>query len=250
MIRLPTTTDPVEILCADAGGVLRQLPAESVNAVLVDPPYSERTHKGHDSAGGYDGADRKKLGYGAWTQEHVDLYVPEFCRVASGWVVVMTDDVLAGPIGDAMRKCGRYVFAPLPFYSPGSRVRLTGDGPSSWTIWIVVARTKKQVRWGTLPGGYLADGPLWRNSEHMGGKPTKLMRELVKDYTRPGDLVLDCFAGAHTTALACLYEGRRCLSVEMEEKHCETGRKRITKLRSRDCLVPYTPRAAKPETLV
>jgi hypothetical protein len=71
-------------------------------------------------------------------------------------VVWMTDSDLALAVRQAMEAAGRYAFAPLPFYQPGRSVRLTGDGPSSWTDWIVVARTKAQLKWGTLPGGYVA----------------------------------------------------------------------------------------------
>lgn len=242
---MPTDAQPVVTVEGDSRAVLAALPDGCVQAVITDPPYSERTHKGHDSGGRSDGAMFNKLGYGCWTQSDIDAVVPELCRVCSGWVVVMTDDVLAGPIGDAMRAAGRYVFAPLPFYAPGSRVRLTGDGPSSWTVWIVVCRTKFQVRWGTLPGGYLADGPLWRNNKHMGGKPTALMRALVRDYSRPGDTVLDPFAGGGTTGVACFYEGRRCLMVEADPATVVKARTRVEKLRSSGGLIPYTPPKAE-----
>ncbi len=43
------------------------------------------------------------------------------------------------------------------------------------------------------------------------------MQAIVRDYTRPGDLVVDPFAGGGTTALACAIEGRRCITSEMDE---------------------------------
>jgi site-specific DNA-methyltransferase (adenine-specific) len=232
----PTDTigDDVRLWNADCLPILRAMPDASVDCVITDPPYSERTHKGHDSVtgrtagdAGYDGADRSGLGYAAWSLDDVAAFVPEFCRVASGWVVVMTDHTLAPHICAALREAGRYVFAPLPYYAPGSRCRLSGDGPSSWTDWIIVSRTTKQLRWGTLPGGYLA-APGWNASkQHMGGKPIQLMRALVRDYSRKGDTVLDPFMGSGTTIQAAMRDGRKAWGIELDPDHYATALKRL-----------------------
>jgi len=232
-VEMPSDEEPVQIHEADCLDVMREMRDGAVGAVITDPPYSERTHKGHDTVArrtagdpGYDGAERKVLGYAAWTEADVRAYVPEMCRVSRGWVVIMTDHTLAPLIARQLESCGRYVFAPLPFYAPGSRCRLSGDGPSSWTDWIIVARTAKQRAWGTLPGGYVA-GEGWREREHMGGKPTMLMRALVRDYSKPGDTVLDPFAGMGTTGKAALAEGRRAILVERDPLTAEAMRERI-----------------------
>lgn len=224
----------VTVIHGDALATLRAAPDGAFAAVITDPPYSARTHKNHDSVtrrtagdAGYDGARRKALGYAPWHEIDVWRYVPELCRVSSGWVVVMTDHTLAPAVARAMEQCGRYVFAPLPFYLPGSRVRLSGDGPSSWTDWIIVGRTTAQHRWGTLPGGYTGSGAEWRDKVHMGGKPTGLMRALVRDYSRPGDLILDPFAGSGTTGVAARLEGRRATLIESDAGHVETIRARL-----------------------
>ena len=133
-----------------------------VDAVITDPPYSERTHAGHDSSAsghagqGKDGTSRSALGYGALSAQGAEIVAKHLCAACSGWIVWITDHTLAPAISAALDDNGRYVFAPLPYFAPGSRVRLSGDGPSSWTDWIIVSRTAKQARWGTLCGGYVA----------------------------------------------------------------------------------------------
>jgi site-specific DNA-methyltransferase (adenine-specific) len=116
----------------------------------------------------------------------------------------------------ALRLLDRYVFAPVPYVETGSRVRLAGDGPSSWTVWLVVARPRTQAmaRWGTLPGAYVL--PSERGKGRIGGKALAGMRAIVRDYTRPGDLVVDPCAGAGTTLRACQIEGRRAIGAEMD----------------------------------
>jgi site-specific DNA-methyltransferase (adenine-specific) len=229
---MPTDDNPVVVHQGDCLDLLRSLPDGCVDAVITDPPYSEKTHAGHDASAadmpgcGRDNANRKTLGYNPWTPEDVDRCIPELCRVASGWVVVMTDHTLAPSIYAALTACGRYVFAPLPFYSPGSRVRLSGDGPSSWTDWIIVARTTRQHRWGTLPGGYVAEAG-WRDRAHMGGKPVKLMSALVRDYSRPGDVVFDPFMGSGSTGVASRRWDRRFIGCELDPTHYATAVKRL-----------------------
>jgi hypothetical protein len=194
-----------------------ELPA--VDAVITDPPYSERCHAGHDAgaAKARDAAERQALGYSALTLDDVTYFAEQFHRVCSGWVVWMTDSVLALAVRTALEKAGRYAFAPLPFFQPGRAVRLSGDGPSSWTDWIVVARTTAQMKWGTLPGGYVA-GPGWNDKARMGGKPTLLMDALVARYSRPGQVVLDTHMGAGTTGVSSVNAGRRFIGCEIERE--------------------------------
>ena len=214
----------------DCRDILPTLP--KVDAVITDPPYSERTHRGHDASAsghlgaGKDGSDRAALGYGALSEADVAQYVSAACAVCDGWIVTMTDHVLAPGLQASLEAAGRYVFAPLPYYAPGSRVRLSGDGPSSWTIWIVVARTSAQHRWGTLPGGYLA-APGWGQREHMGGKPTGLMDRLIQDYSKPGAIVCDPYMGSGTTGVSCSRTGRAFVGIERDPKTFETACRRI-----------------------
>jgi site-specific DNA-methyltransferase (adenine-specific) len=199
-----------------------------VDHIITDPPYSERTHAGHDAgaADARDGAERDGLGYAALSEKATEAIARMFAEAAEGWVAWMTDHTLAPAIEAALRQSGRYVFAPLPFHHPGRSVRLTGDGPSSWTDWIIVARTAAQHKWGTLPGGYVA-GPGWNDKQRMGGKPTRLMQLLVNDYSRPGELVCDPFMGAGTTGVACAKEGRRFVGIEIDPDAFETACRRI-----------------------
>jgi site-specific DNA-methyltransferase (adenine-specific) len=155
----------------------------------------------------------------------------------------MTDSELALIVRKSLASVGRYAFTPLPFYHPGRSVRLSGDGPCSWTDWIVVARTKNQGKWGTLPGGYVA-GAGWNDKARMGGKPTHLMRALVSDYSLPGDLVLDTHMGAGTTGVACALEGRRFIGVEIVEEAFYTACERIENAYRQAPMFPSAKKAA------
>jgi len=215
------------------------------DALIVDAPYSARTHGGHDRQVARLHAERpdlmkRAINYEGWTPEDVAAFVQHWSRRTRGWIVTITDHVLAPVWADALAGQGRYVFAPLPWLATGSRVRLAGDGPSSWTCWIIVARPRTGEdrngrpfsRWGTLPGAYLHTSD---RGGHIGGKPLALMEALVRDYSRPSDLVCDPCAGYGTTLAAALRQGRQAVGAEMDpETHAAGLRYLDTHGRTRD----------------
>jgi site-specific DNA-methyltransferase (adenine-specific) len=209
--------------CRDVLPLLGRLPH-----VLTDPPYSDRTHTAHDgqSQRRRDGADARQLGYAALTETAAAQLAAQLHGGCDGWIVWLTDSELATFIRRQFDALGRTTFAPLPYHHPGRSVRLAGDGPSSWTDWIVVSRTKAQKDWGTLRGGYVASEG-WNDKERMGGKPTRLMQLLVADYSRPGELICDPFMGSGTTGVACAKEGRDFIGIEIDGAAFDIACRRI-----------------------
>ena len=204
--------------------------------MITDPPYSAVTHRGHNGLDAGDGADRHSIAYEAWGDAEVAEFVQAYSPITSGWIVVFSDDVLAPIWKQAFRDAGRYVFAPLPFVEPGSRVRLRGDGPSCWACWIIVARqrTRDMSSWGTLPGAYVAPKGTRERIRipgiarvPMGIKSQWVMRELVRHYSRPGGLVVDPCAGTGSTLIAAAAEGRRAIGAEMDASNLMIARHRI-----------------------
>lgn len=109
-------------------------------------------------------------------------------------------------------------------------VRLDGDGPSSWTVWLVVSRPRSMRSWGTLPGAYVGSpgaGPERAKEAVVGAKPEWLMRAVVRNYSRPRDLIVDPFAGGGTTLLAAVSEGRTVLGAEVDAATFAHARQRL-----------------------
>lgn len=214
-------------------------------AVVTDPPYSERTHSAYGSVDGAKRLDgepgdnrarlaiglsptRRALDYAALTADDLIEMVGHWSPRATGWTCWLTSHDLVPTYDAALSDRGRYVFAPLPCVISGMTVRLVGDGPSSESVSLVVARprTSAMAKWGTLPGHYY--GPSERCLV-VGGKPLWLMRAIIRDYTRPGDLVVDPCAGGGTTLLAAVMEGRRAIGAECDPKTWEKAVARLRK---------------------
>ena len=216
-----------------------------VDALIVDPPYGARTHKGHrvgvKGSENYMRVDkrdgsvvssgkpkRKDIEYSSWSPEDVVEFVDSWAPRTRGWICAMTSHDLFSAWESTLLAHDRYVFAPIPIVIPGMTVRLTGDGPSSWCVWMVVSRPRSRQfsKWGTLPGAY------WGKSGQKivtGGKDLMVTTAIVSDYSRPGDIVCDPCAGGATTLIAAASLGRQAIGAEMDCKVFKKAQNRIAR---------------------
>jgi site-specific DNA-methyltransferase (adenine-specific) len=218
--------DDVAVYHASWADLLKVLPRREDNtvcdALIVDAPYSERTHRAHDAASESAGG-RRVLDYGAWSTDCVREFCEAWVPATRGWFVSITDHVLAPSWAATWERLGLYVFSPLACVQSGSRVRILGDGPAQWSTWAVVARprTAAFAKWGALPGAYVVPPGHYDRSGVVGGKPLWLMERLVEDYTRPGELVCDPCCGGGRTLEAALRTGRRAVGGDAMREHAE-----------------------------
>lgn len=261
------TTSIAEVWCRDClseADVDEVMGKRKADALIFDGPFSPRTHDGHQNgkmtadralafahrsdnmarererhyslrkaAAGESG--RRDIDYACWRPTEVrrfcDLWIPR----TDGWVVSITDDVLAPAWRTSFIRHGLYPFAPLPLMETGSRVRMVGDGPSGWTCWVVVARPRsaKWAKWGTLSGGYVVPGERRMNSHEgsdriVGGKSHLAMLCIVDDYSNRGDLVVDPTSGGGTTGRAAVAQGRRFIGIEKDPGRAELTVKAVS----------------------
>jgi hypothetical protein len=205
----------------------KTLANELVDCIVTDPPYSERTHSAGVDRNDASDAEGSTPTYSFWTPDDVHGFVRSWSPRTMGWMVALTDSVLARHWEDAYRAEGRYAFAPIPCVIRAMSVRLQGDGPSSWSVLAMVGRPKtlKFAKWGTLDGAYVGNRTTDASSGR--GKPSWLMEALVGDYSKPGDLVCDPCAGWGTTGTACLRLGRRFIGSEMDKDAYDESRRRM-----------------------
>ncbi len=67
---------------------------------------------------------------------------------------------------------------------------------------------------------------------HPTPKPFWMIKKEIRVSTKKNDLVLDCFGGSGTTAMACERTKRRWIQIELLEKYCELSKIRISKERN------------------
>ena len=62
---------------------------------------------------------------------------------------------------------------------------------------------------------------------HPTQKPADLFGMILRDYSKEGDLILDCFSGSGTTAIACHRLKRRFICIERDKDYFNASVKRL-----------------------
>ncbi len=182
--------------------------------VLTDPPYgvNYRDHLGRSIAN-----DRSLDGVlGAFSELYRVLKPNRFCISFYGWGRV--DEFFRAWTAAGFRPVGHLVWHK----SYASR---TGFLRSHHEQAYLLAKG-----FPAKPLEPLEDVQPWEytgNKAHPTEKAVSILTPLVECFSRPGDVVLDPFAGSGSTCVAAALAGRRYLGVELEARYCEHARRRL-----------------------
>ena len=78
------------------------------------------------------------------------------------------------------------------------------------------------------------------NTDHPTQKPEKLYAKLVLASSKPGDLILDPFAGVGTAAVVAKKLGRHYVCIEQEAEYCALANKRLEMAEKDPSIQGYT----------
>ena len=198
---------------------IKQIASASIDAIITDPPYfGGMTHNG--KKGDYNDLIIMKPFF--------DSLFCEFARVIkeNGKVYIFCD----------WRTYAFYY--PLLLKHINVRNMLVWDktnGPGSsyaFTHELILFASKgvpcmKGSNIFRLPG--FAGGAKKTNGEmvHPTQKPVEVIEKLITDSTQEGDLVLDCFMGSGTTAVASKKLNRNFIGFEIQEKYIAISESRL-----------------------
>jgi site-specific DNA-methyltransferase (adenine-specific) len=246
----------VEMLAAlglpNVGAALGGLPSDSVDMLLTDPPYSSggftRGDRAADPAQKYprDGSpDSVGTGRISFTGDNRDgrswaywcsLWLSECQRIVRpGGYAAMFTDWRQLPLATDAFQAGGFVWRGIFAWDKGEAARAPHPGyfrhQCEYLVWGTNGPCSAEAGAGRgpYPG---CDRVAVRQDDkfHMTGKPTELMRRLVR-VVPPGALVLDPFAGSGTTLVACELEGRVGLGFEREQENVDIANERIAAAR-------------------
>lgn len=229
--------------CFDPRIGMPSLPNWSVDHVITDPPYSKYVHgKSRGGVTGWRARQRfgniarvRDFGFAHMTDPERHAAAREFARVARRWVVVFSDLESAHLWIAALEAAGLEFIRLGVWVKVGAAPQFTGDRPGAGAEAIIAAKQPgadaivvahqrharlRRKRWnaGGKLGVWTVPIELDRSHKapriHTSQKPLRLMRELVEDFTDPGEVVLDPYAGGGTTGVACAQLGRRFIGWE------------------------------------
>ena len=89
------------------------------------------------------------------------------------------------------------------------------DGEMAWCSFHTPVRIYHQL-WN----GMIREGE-HEKRVHPTQKPIKLLSDILKDFTRENETVLDVFGGSGSTLIACEKLDRKCYMMEIDPKYCD-----------------------------
>lgn len=232
-----------KVLHGDCIGILREIPDESVDLVLTDPPYgiafnsnmsNDKEYRGNlKSVDGIlnDGKDNApflsevidELNRVMKDGSHIYWFtrwdkVPEQMPLLERYFNIKNAivwDKGRGSMGDLL---GSYAgnYETILFAQKGRRELNEVDGKR---------RHPDILRFSKIPA---------RQLRHSHEKPEELIEFLMRKSSDVGEVVLDPFAGSGTTAAVAKRLGRNFITMEMDEDYVEITRERVANVSEED----------------
>ena len=214
---------------------LKKIPDNSIDLVLIDPPYDICT------AGGKKGNDKLSHDIMKLEKELIDnnlvssfdiKVLDEIVRVMKGINIYIWCNARQIPMYikyfNLQLQCKLEVVIwgktnPIPLFSNKYMndkeycLYFRKDGyckPKSYedakSIYISKANVEDKKKY-----------------QHPTIKPLELIRRLIRNSSKENEIVLDCFLGSGTTAVACVLENRKYIGFEINKKYFDIANKRI-----------------------
>jgi len=236
------------IINMDCLRYLRTVPDNSVDLVLTDPPYNI----GFDGGKGWDRwkTEQEYLDWCMeWSRECIRVLKDN--RMFVVWGTLKTDTFIKYKINlntieniysqneivwsynwggrgkDNFARKHEYAWC----YSKGKKFLFNGDDVRVERKVSKNLRTGKNYTKGTIPTCVWEKNNHTTSVDYCGWHPTTknldILQRIIKAYTNENDLVLDCFMGSGSTAIACKLSNRDYMGCELDEEYISKAIDRI-----------------------
>lgn len=207
--------EQVQLFCGDCLDILPTLEAESVDAVITDPPYGENIGKMNFTKNIHGGITLRNDYSGAadWDNEKVNIVPFLKFGIVCVWGGNFYADVLPVSRGWLIwdKKNG------------GQFSNDFADCEIAWTNQDMPSRLIRHI-WHGMIQQDMGDK---EKRYHPTQKPIAVMKWCISLLTSPGDLILDPFMGSGTTGVAATQLGRRFIGIEINPTYFAIAEKRI-----------------------
>lgn len=224
-------------LCGDGPSLLIEK-TEGVDHLIADFPYSPAVYKNSrrtPGVGTYKGGNSndqapRDLGHSPLTMELIQRSCEAMALRVQRWILIFSDLEGAHVWREQLSYVGLTYIRTGIWHKNNAQPQITGDRPGQGCEAIVIAHGEATpLEWNG--GGHDA---FWEcgvapshPDRHPVEKPLDLLRCLVEQFTKRGDLVADITAGRATTGVACLAAGRKFFGVELDPVYHERGSRRL-----------------------
>lgn len=227
---------------------------EPVDHVISDPPYEDELHEAMGRIRRNDGREMvKNLGFEGVNATRADI-VKRVIELSNGWAILFTLAEGVRAWRDDLQTHGAKYDTCLAWVKPDSTPRMNGQGAARGFECAVTAWCAGGYRsWnsGGKRGIYThLTNQRGRDGRHPTEKPIPLMTEIIDDFTKEGQTILDPFMGSGTTGIACLKRGRSFIGIERDPTFFAVACERIAKADRQPDMFVSRPPAPKQEALL
>lgn len=229
----------VKLLKDDCLELMKDIPDESVDLIVTDPPY-KITSRGNGGNSG--GMFQKKIVNKGQVFNNNDIsikdYLGEFYRMLKPQThcYIMTNNKNITDFLMAVKESDFHFIKNLVWVKDNKIMGQSYMSQFEYIIFLRKGRHKKINNCGdsdvlTFPNKKLKDenGKTIHDTE----KPVGLMEVLIDNSSQPYDLVLDPFMGIGSTGVAAVNLNRNFIGMELEEKYFDIAKERIEQLKNK-----------------
>jgi DNA modification methylase len=224
------------LLCADSRNkdmVAKLVGDQKIKAVVIDPPYGVAVT---ESKEGFQTLAKNKV----IANDHLQSD-EEYRKFTSDWIEAVTPHL--------ERKNSFYIFnSDKMVFALREGMVDAGVKFGQLLIWVkthvVIGRMDYAPQHELIAYGWFGVHEFLKSKDksvllcpkpnkskmHPTTKPLDLIRRLILNSTRIGDVVYDGFLGSGTALLACEQTKRICIGVELDPEYCQTIIDRFEKL--------------------
>lgn len=223
------------VICANAMGILKKMPDNSIDLFVSDPPYKV-TSRG--SAGNSGGMLQKKINRSGnvfkYNDIEIETWLPEIFRILKdgSHCYIMTNHKNLHHYMDVAKKVGLH-FTKSLIWNKGNKIM--GQCYMNQFEYILFFRKGKFKKINKCGTPDILDVPNKKTKVkgkniHDTEKPVELMEILIENSSNNGDLVLDCFCGVGAVPIASKKLNRDYIGIDLEQDYVKRCTERLSSL--------------------
>jgi len=242
--------DDIQVHHADCTEFLRTLPDESIDLILIDPPYYNVVDDDWDNQ--WQSIDDYLAWCEQWMVESLRVMKPTANFYIWGTIGANSDSIihqklLLDKLGFIFRdwitwqkRRGRgtvrgwlYTREELLWYVKDNNQFIWnldeqyGDEPNQFKVGMGGYAVKSEFKRITNVWTDIPEQLTRKETLHYTPKPQGALERIIKAHTAPGDLVLDFFSGSGSTGIASRELNRRCILVDADEQSYIESKARV-----------------------
>lgn len=223
-------TENIKLLQGDCLELMKDIPNDSVNMVLTDPPYlidyktNYRKNKEHDFCTAI------KNDSGKQAEHDINEYFKECHRILKDNSAMymfcspkMIDKFIKFSLDNGFKIKNQIIWVKNNWTAGDLKAQFG----QQYEIILLLNKGRKLFNGKRLTDVWFFDRVSGKLQVHQNQKPVDLLEQCILKHSDEGDIIFDGYMGSGSTGVACMNTNRRFIGIELEEKYFKVAESRI-----------------------